>query len=419
MKVIHLSSSDISGGASIACKRLNDALISIGIDSNLLVQKKISSDLRIKSTTNSFLSKLGYYARFVLDEGYIRLFTNQKRGRFTNPFIGLDVSNNPFVQTSDIIHLHWVNGGYLSLSSINKLKQLNKPIVWTLHDMWGFTGGCHYSLDCRNFESECQICPSLKNAGKNDVSNKTFHNKVFFEELNLTIVTCSKWLKLEAEKSQLIGKKRIVNIPNTLDTNLYKILDKEVARKKLGLKQDKIYILFGAMNIVDERKGFTHLLGSLTKLASELINKKDEIEIIVFGKANEKLLDNIPFKRNYFGNFKNEDDIISCYNAADIFIAPSLQDNLPNTVLESLSCGTPVVAYNVGGLPDMIDHLSNGYLADANSMEDLTNGIIWYLKNKSNVESLSYNARDKVVNNFSQKIVAGKYEELYRSLIQD
>jgi glycosyltransferase involved in cell wall biosynthesis len=213
-----------------------------------------------------------------------------------------------------------------------------------------------------------------------------------------------------------LGNKRIVNIPNTLDTNSYKPIDARTAREKLGLQNDKIYILFGAMNIVDERKGFTHLLGSLAKLASELVNKKDEIEIIIFGKANEKLLDSISFKVNYFGNFKNEENIIYCYNAADIFIAPSLQDNLPNTVLESLSCGTPVVAYNVGGLPDMIDHLNNGYLAEANSVEDLANGLKWYLKNKNNVESLSLNARNKVIKNFSQKIVAGKYEELYRSL---
>ena len=417
MKVVHLSSSDLSGGASIACKRISDALVINGVDSNLLVQKKNSADLRVKSTTKNLLSKLHYYSRFVSDEGYIRLFTNQKRGRFSNPYIGLDISNESLLRSSDIVHLHWINGGYLSLSSLKKLKQINKPIVWTLHDMWAFTGGCHYSLECRKFEKECNYCPSLRYKGKNDTSNRIFHGKSFFEELNLTFVTCSNWLKLEAEKSQLLKGKRVMNIPNTLDTNLYKPLDEKAARNKLGLKKDKIYILFGAMNIVDERKGFKHLLGGLTKLASELDNKKDEIEIIIYGKANEKLLDSIPFKRNYFGNFKNEEDIIYCYNAADIFIAPSLQDNLPNTVLESLSCGTPVVAYNVGGLPDMIDHLNNGYLAEANSVEDLTNGLKWYLKNKSNVESLSLNARNKVIKNFSQKIVAGKYEELYRSLI--
>ena len=417
MKVIHLSSSDISGGASIACKRINAALIANGIDSNLLVQKKISFDPRVKSTTNNFLSKLSYYSRFVLDEGYIRLFTNQKRGRFTNPFVGLDISNNPLVQTVDIIHLHWINGGYLSLNSIKKLKQLNKPIVWTLHDMWAFTGGCHYSLECRKFETECNNCPSLKNAGMTDMSNKIFRNKDFFDGINLTVATCSNWLKLEAEKSHLLRNKRIVNIPNTLDTNLYIPTDVRTAREKFSLQKDKIYILFGSMNIIDERKGFKYLLDSMKKLASESDNTNELIEIIIFGKANEKILDSIPFNKHYFGNFKSEEDIISAYNAADIFIAPSLQDNLPNTVLESLSCGTPVVAYNVGGLPDMIDHLNNGYLAEANSVEGLTNGIKWYLNNRTSDDSLKVNARQKVLTNFTQEIVAEKYIELYTSLI--
>lgn len=417
MKVIHLSSSDISGGASIACKRINDALISNGIDSNLLVQKKISSDPRVKSTTKNFLSKLSYYSRFVLDEGYIRVLTNQKKGRFTNPFVGLDISNNPLLQTADIIHLHWINGGYLSLKSLKKLKQLNKPIVWTLHDMWAFTGGCHYSLDCQRFETECNNCPSLKFMAKKDISNKTFHDKSFFKELNLTFVTCSNWLKLEAEKSHLLRNKRIVNIPNTLDTNLYIPIDVRTAREKLSLQNDKIYILFGAMNIIDERKGFKYLLDSLKKLVSESDNTNELIEIIIFGKANEKILDSIPYKRHYFGNFKSENDIILAYNAADIFIAPSLQDNLPNTVLESLSCGTPVIAFNVGGLPDMIEHVKNGYLADAGSVEGLTNGIKWYLNNRTSDESLKVNARQKVLTNFTQEIVAEKYKELYTSLI--
>ena len=173
------------------------------------------------------------------------------------------------------------------------------------------------------------------------------------------------------------------------------------------------------MNLIDERKGFGYLLDSLNKLASESPDTKDTIEILVFGKANDETLNSIPFKCHYFGNLKSEDEIIACYNSADIFIAPSLQDNLPNTVLESLSCGIPVVAYNVGGLPDMIDHLKNGYLARPKSIDDLTNGIRWYFNNINNKDSLRSSARDKVVKNFNQLVVAEKYKELYANLIQD
>ena len=419
MKVIHLSSSDFSGGASIACKRISDALILENIDSNLLVQRKLSPDDKVKSTTNNFLSRLHYNLRFALDEGFIRLFTNQQRGRFSNPLIGIDIADHPLIINSDVINLHWINGGFLSLNNLKKMGKLGKPIVWTLHDMWAYTGGCHYSLNCRKFESECNYCPSLKRSGKNDVSNKIFSEKKFFNELNLTIVTCSKWLKQEAERSALLSKKRIVNIPNPLNTDLFRPLDKTAARKKLGLSDNKTYLLFGAMNIIDERKGFKYLLKSLNKLASDSPGTKDTTEILVFGKANNEILNSIPFKCNYFGNLKSEEEVIACYNSADIFIAPSLQDNLPNTVLESLSCGTPVISFNIGGLPDMIDHLGNGYLAHAGSIEDLVNGIKWYINNKGNYVQLRLNAREKVVNNFSQEVVAKKYKELYTSLIKN
>ena len=208
MKVVHLSSSDLSGGAAIACKRISDALVLNGVDSNILVQKKLSSNPRICSTTTNLFSKLHYNMRLLLDEGYIRLLTNQKRGRFSYPFIGMDITNHPLIIGSDVINLHWINGGFLSLDTLKKIGKLGKPIVWTLHDMWAFTGGCHYSLDCRKFESECNYCPSLKHAGKHDTANKIFREKKFFKELNLTIVTCSKWLKQEVEREYVVGEKK-------------------------------------------------------------------------------------------------------------------------------------------------------------------------------------------------------------------
>jgi glycosyltransferase involved in cell wall biosynthesis len=319
---------------------------------------------------------------------------------------------------SDIINLHWINGGYLSITSLKKLGALNKPIVWTLHDMWAFTGGCHYSLDCKKFQSQCNNCPSLKNAGDQDLSNKIFNQKKFFQDINLTLVTCSKWLKQEAEQSKLFCSKRVENIPNPLDIEFYRPISIKDARHKLRLSENKFYILFGAMNIVDLRKGFDKLLHSLNKLAEELPDYKNQIEVMVFGKANEKLLNSIPYKRHYFGNLKNEDDIVAVYNSADIFVAPSIQDNLPNTVLESLSCGTPVVAYNVGGFPDMINHLKNGYLAEPGSIEDLTEGIKRYLTNEKDYQSQSTYAREKVEKYFNQNEIARKYIQLYGSLIK-
>jgi glycosyltransferase involved in cell wall biosynthesis len=419
LKVVHISSSDLAGGASIACKRINDSLILKGIDSNLLVQKKSSSDKSVQSTSINFLDDLRYKLRFILDEGYIRLFTNSERGRFSNPFFGTNILRHPLTINSDIINLHWINGGFVSLKLLEKIGKTGKPIVWTLHDMWAFTGGCHYSLDCKKFESECRFCPCLKIPGEHDFSKKIFHAKKFLKELNLTIVTCSKWLKQEAETSELLKSKRIINIPNPLDTELYKPLDRKVARSELGLNEDKFYILFGAMNTVDERKGLKYLLRALQKLYGEISSGKENIEVIVFGKSNEKIISSIPFNCKYFGRFKNEDEIIACYNSADVFMAPSLQDNLPNTVLESLSCGTPVVAFSVGGMPDMIDHLENGYLASPDSVEDLANGIKWYVNNQDKYKEHIINARTKVIKNFNQDIIAARYIELYSKLLEN
>lgn len=419
MKVVHVSSSDLSGGAAIACKRISDALILENVDSNLLVQKKISSDYRVKSTTNKLFSRLHYNFRFAIDEGFIRLLTNQERGRFSYPFFGIDITNHPLIFRADVINLHWINGGFLSLDSLKKLGKIGKPLVWTLHDMWAFTGGCHYSLDCRKFEIECNYCPSLKRSGKYDTAKRIFSEKKFFEEANLTIVTCSKWLQKEAARSILLGKKRILNIPNPVDIEFYKPSDRILSRKKLGLSEDKIYLLFGAMNIIDERKGFKYLLKCLNKLASDSPNTKNIIEVLVFGKANSEMIQSIPYKCHYFGNLKSEDEVIACYNSADIFIAPSIQDNLPNTVVESLSCGIPVLSFKVGGLPDMIDHLKNGYLAQVGSVEDLVNGINWFINNRAKQEQLGFNAREKAVKNFSREVVAKQYRELYRSLIEN
>ncbi|MCU0414204.1 MAG: glycosyltransferase [Ignavibacteriaceae bacterium] len=266
MKVVHLSNSDLSGGAAIACKRIVEAQVKNGIDSALLVQRKLSSDPKVYSTTTNLFSTLRYNVRFILDEGYIRLLTNQSRGRFSNPLIGANLADHPIVKSSDIINLHWINGGFLSLDTLKKLGKLGKPIVWTLHDMWAFTGGCHYSLDCRKFESSCGNCPSLKFSGEKDASNKIFSHKIFFSELNLTIVTCSKWLKQETEKSLILGQKRVENIPNPIDTEIYQKYDTSTTRRKLGLADEKFYILFGAMNTKDERKGFKFLIESLKSL---------------------------------------------------------------------------------------------------------------------------------------------------------
>lgn len=384
----------------------------------MLVQKKLGSDNQSQTIINNSISKLAYLFRFTLDESYIRLFTVQSRGRFSNPFIGADVSSHPSVSEADVINLHWINGGFLSLKSIYNLGKLNKPVVWVLHDMWAFTGGCHYNVECEKFINKCHNCPSLKSPGEKDKSSKIFREKEkLIKDINLTIVTPSIWLSEEAKRSELFKDKRIENIPYPIDLDVYKPVQKTEARNKLNLPKNKFLILFGSMTVKDERKGFNFLIESLKLFADKNRDVKNNIELIVFGSAGKEQLDSIPFRVNYFGRFKNESEIVSCYNSADVFMAPSLQDNLPNTVLESIACGVPVLGFNIGGLPDMVEHMKNGYLAELKSVNDLEKGIEWFYDKRNQMDELSKYAREKAVSSFNQTAISEKYLNLYKSLI--
>ena len=418
MKVVHLSTSDLSGGAAIACKRILDAQAKNGIDSALLVQKKISSDPKVYSTTTNLFSTLHYNLRFVLDEGYIRLLTNQSRGRFSNPVFGIDISSYPFIVKADVINLQWINGGFLSLNTLRKIGSLGKPIVWTFHDMWAFTGGCHYVGDCKKYLEECKNCPALKLSSGKDLSNKIFnHKRSIFNNLNLTIVTTSRWLANEASRSKLLKDKRVEVIPTPIDFEKYKLIKKKEAREKLKLDSEKKIILFGAMNANDERKGFRYLIEALNILKT--ISRNLEIELAVFGKLDESVSTKIPYKVNQLGKLKREDEIVSAYNSADIFVAPSLEDNLPNTIMESMSCGTPVVAFNAGGIPDMIDNNRNGILAELKSSDELAKGLCKVLSENELRKKMSEESRGKVLKYFNPQVVASKYKDLYSSLVKN
>jgi len=387
---------------------------------NLLVQKQQSNSTFVKSTTNSFIkTKLNFY-RFAYERLLFAIKEKSKEVRFAFSLanIGEDISKNILIKQSDIIHLHWINFGFLSFRSLKKLFALNKPIVWTLHDMWTFTGGCHYGGDCIAYQTECSNCPFLKHPHNKDISNKLWHKKQqLYANKNITFVTCSNWLADIARSSSLLKHFRIESIPNPIDVSTYKPLDKQSLRNSMNLDNNKKYLLFGSMNIEDKRKGFNYLSQALEILNIKHPELKESIELIVFGKSNQSVFNTLPYKTNDLGMLKEENKIVEAYNVADLFILPSLEDNLPNTIMESLSCGTPVVAFNTGGIPEMIEHKSNGYLADYKNAEDLANGIYWTLY-QSEHQTLSANARKKVLENFTFDIVANKYINLYKDLLK-
>ncbi len=416
MKVTLLSTSDTYGGAPIACLRLTGALRKNGVEAQMLVQDKFSDNPEVTTIAATYWQKKAAFLRFVGERLYFLPFEQSKQVRFAfSPGkVGANISAHPLVQSADLLHLHWINFGFLSIKSIAKLSGLNKPLVWTMHDMWAFTGGCHYSGTCTNYLQHCHDCPFLRNPNPTDLSYRVFEQKkALYASAKLTLVACSEWLAELARKSALLRNFDIRAIPNPIDTNQYQPSNRLEARQQANLPTGKKLILFGAMNTLDRRKGFAYLEESLS-LLTENAQATREMELVVFGKADEQALMHLPFPVHYLGSLLPE-QLIPVYNAVDAFVLPSLEDNLPNTVMEALSCGTPVVAFRQGGLPEMIDHRKNGFLAVYRSAEDLAKGIAWLLF-KANSEVMRRDAREKVMRNYAEDIVAAKYRQLYEEL---
>jgi glycosyltransferase involved in cell wall biosynthesis len=427
MKITILSTFDNFGGAAIAASRLNKSLNNNGLSSNILVQDKKGSLPNIESIAQNWFQKKLALLRFALDRYQFTFYEKNKSVRFifSQAKIGINIHNHPLIQQSDIIHLHWINFGFLSLNSIEKLVKTRKPIVWTLHDMWAFTGGCHYSRDCTNYKRNCGKCEQfLKNPSRDDLSHQVWERKKkIFSKANLTIVTCSEWLAQKARESSLLKDKTIISIPNPIDIDVFRPIEKNVARANFKLSPDKKYILFGAVKISDERKGFVYFAEALSMLdihlsnieQSNIENRKEDIEIIIFGQAQASDFERFPFKVNILGKLSDLETIATAYSASTVFVSPSIEDNLPNTIMESMACGTPVVGFNIGGIPEMIGHKKTGYLAQYKSAEDLAKGIYWTLF-ESDYQKLVNNARQEVLNNYAEKVVAEKYKKVYESL---
>ena len=423
MKITILSTFDNFGGAAIAASRLNKALNNNGLLSNMLVQDKKGNLPNVESIAQNWFQKKIALLRFALDRYQFAFYEKNKDVRFifSQAKIGIDISNHPLIQKSDIIHLHWINFGFLSLNSLEKLFKINKPVVWTLHDMWAFTGGCHYSRECTNYERNCGNCVQfLKDPAENDLSHQVWEGKKeIFSKANVTIVTCSEWLAQKARESSLLKDKTIVSIPNPIDTDVFRPIEKSIARGNFKLSPDKKYILFGAVKISDARKGFAYFAEAISIINQQLIINNidsDNIEVLIFGQAQAADFEGLPFKVNILGKLSDLETIATAYSVASVFISPSIEDNLPNTIMESMACGTPVVGFDVGGIPEMIDHEKSGYLAKYKSSEDLAKGIYWILFN-ADYQLLANNSRQKVLDNYSEKVVAEKYKKVYQSLI--
>ncbi len=420
MKILHLNTYAGNGGAGKACLRLNKALKNNGIHSEVAVNFLFKNNPEVHDLSKGFFSKWLTAAGIILERLANRIFVKPLPIPFSIPLWGKNLSNKELLVSADLIHIHWINHAFLRPLDLSKLERLNKPIVWTFHDSNAFTGGCHVRYSCNHFEQECGNCPVLLNSHSDDLSHRIWKQKSkAYENLKFSVVAPSRWMAESVSRSKLLKSKSIINIPNTLDTAIFKPVSKPESRKVLGLSPDKFILMSGFMpSRKDLHKGTSYLLEGLETFARDHYLEIENFELVIFGNRDTQNVPDFPVKTTFLGTIEAEERLAICYSAADVFLAPSLEDNLPYTVLESLACGTPVVAFTTGGIPDMVEHKVSGYLAEYRSSADLATGISWIF-NHPQKELLGENARRHVMSNFSETVVSNRHVELYNSLLND
>ncbi|MBQ2878805.1 MAG: glycosyltransferase family 4 protein [Bacteroidaceae bacterium] len=414
MKVLIVNTSENIGGAAIAAKRLFNALNKNGAEAAMLVRDRQQNDSKAISIGYGIGSKWYFvWERFVI--WTTNLFSKKELFSVSIANTGMDITQTKYFKEADVIHLHWINQGMLSMKNIYNIIKSGKPVVWTMHDMWPFTGICHYAGDCKKFKSHCNSCPLLLRGNDNDLSHKVFEQKkALFEASNIHFVACSKWLRDTASESSLLSKKFLTNIPNAIDTSIFKKNDKKAVRTKYNLPHDKKLLLFGSMKVSDKRKGYDYLTTACKLLKEQHPELCKEIGVVLLGKNDAPKNNPLPFPVFSMEYISSQEALSDIYNACDLYVTPSLQDNLPNTIMEAMSCGLPCVGFHTGGIPEMIEHLKNGYIAQYKSAQDFANGI-YYCLSQSPDNKMGDNARNKVLQEYSESVVARKYIDIYQT----
>jgi glycosyltransferase involved in cell wall biosynthesis len=414
MKPLLLNTFDITGGAGRAAYRLHQGLQQMGIPSHMLVQTKSSDNPTVTTPQGAIAQGVAKFGHG-LDALPRRFSRSPKKAEFSTQWVPNPVATAVAHLNPDLVNLHWINDSFLQIEAIAQLKQ---PIVWSLHDMWAFTGGCHYDQSCGRYTTACGQCPQLGSASTADLSHWIWQRKAkSWRQANLTVVALSAWLADCARASALMRNVRIEVIPNGIDTQQFRPVPRHLARDLLGLPQDKHLILFGAVNATSAtRKGFQFLQPALQRLAQS--GWAATTELVVFGASQPQKPADMGFPTHYLGRFGDDLSLALIYGAADVFVAPSIQENLSNAVMEALACGVPCVAFNVGGMPDMIEHGHNGYLVQPFEIDDLAKGVAWVLGDGDRHQILKQRSRQKVEQEFAQAVQAQRYAALFEDILQ-
>lgn len=417
MRVLIVNTSENNGGAAVAANRLMEALKKNGVKAKMLVAEKQTEHVTVAALPHRLLYKW-HFLRERLSIFLHLYFSRQHLFDIDIANAGSDITSLLEFREADIIHLNWINQGMLSLGSIRKILKSGKPVVWTMHDLWPATGICHYARTCSAFRTACHNCPLLPGGGKtHDLSRRLWERKKrLYHASNIHFVTCSHWLENQARQSSLLTGQRISSIPNTIDTHIFCPADQREARLKCNLPEKGRIILLVAQKITDERKGAPYFVDAVNRLVDANPQMKDSTSVAILGSHADEIAAQLHLPSYALGYVSNERQIANVYNAADVYVLPSLEDNLPNTIMEAMACGVPCVGFRVGGIPEMIDHQRTGYVANFKDSADLAEGIRWTLDDADSA-SLTENALRKVAHNYSQQSVAMRYIEVYNEMI--
>jgi len=415
LKVLHVSYSDLGGGAAKSAYRIHRALLSESVESKMIVNEKLSSDWTIIPATGGAVKFYSFFRRAVAF--FVKKISHTSNKVFRSPSM-LPSQWVRFINESDfdIVHLHWIQAEMLSISDIRRIE---KPIVWTLHDMWAFSGAEHYPQDSRWHEGYSRESRSSLDKGfdlDRWVWNRKRRNWVSPQQ----VVCPSNWLGSLVGKSALMGGWPVKVIPYALDTDVWKPISKATAREILQLDPDASFLLFGsAGGTADSRKGFDLLCDALARLKQRGGPGIEGIQVLVFGQEPDEETHDFGFPVQYLGRFQDEKSLSELYSAADVVIIPSRQDNLPNVGVEAMACGTPIVAFDVGGLGDIVTHKKTGYLARPFDSNDLAAGIWWVLaRTPSEKVELSTTARTSAQAKFSAARIGKRYLDVYEHTLK-
>lgn len=408
MKVVIVNKSDSIGGAAVVALRLVMALASQGIDARMLViDHHHTQNFRVKSYAGA-LDKINFLAerlQIFTQNGFCR----ENLFKVDTASWGSDISQHPWIKEADIINLHWINQGALSLKGVENLLKMGKRIVWTMHDMWNCTGICHHAYDCEAYKTTCGECRYLQSSRHTDLSTHTQRKKAkLYSQGNITFVAVSNWLAQCCAQSALLRDADVRVIHNAFPIEDFTCQRQE--NGSLGITSNKKVIVMGAARLDDSVKGFEYFINLTKHIAQERSELSQRLHFVLFGNIRNKLLlDEIAVPFSYLGPLANRQELVNVYTQSDVVLSTSLYETLPGTIIEGLACGCVPVSFGNGGQADIFTHKQSGYIANYCDSKSLADGIEWAIDSNISRKELHEQARIK----FSSQNIAKQYIKIY------